>query len=396
MADRTEESIRAQHGVDHLGPLPAFMGDDAEGVVPIVAPTGDRMWLVRDYALGRRVLADKRFSRAQAVTPHAPKFNDAQPVADSMMSMDGADHTRLRRIVTGAFTTGRVAAMAPFVERLTDEHLDRLAEAGPGADLVQGLATPLPLLVLCSLLGVPPEDSSRFRDWVEVLFDISASSPREKSRRRLELADYMADLIESKRTRQDDDLLTDLIRAHAREELTMGELLTLGLTLLMAGYETTVGQISLSVLCVLSDPGTHRELRERPESLPATVEELLRLTPATPLSFSRVAVETVELGDVTVRAGEAVVVSLLHGNRDSGVFQDPEHLMPRGRDAVHLTFGHGVHRCLGAPLARLQVQIVLDRMLRRFPALRLASGPDAVVWKDGLATRGLSRLRVDW
>lgn len=174
------------------------------------------------------------------------------------------------------------------------------------------------------------------------------------------------------------------------------ELLTLGLTLLMAGYETTAGQIGLSVLSLLSDRETHDELRAHPELLPDAVEEFLRLTPATPLSFPRVAVEPVELNGVTIQAGEAVVVSLLHGNRDTEVFAEPGQLMLRSRDAVHLTFGHGVHRCLGAPLAKLQVQLVLGRLLERFPALRLTPGPDSVVWKDGLATRGLSRLRVEW
>jgi cytochrome P450 len=379
-----------------MGPLPAFLAAEGTGVVPIVTPVGDKMWLVRDHALGRLVLTDKRFSRAEATRPQAPRFNDAQPAADAMMSMDGADHARLRRVVSGAFSTHRVAAMAPLVERLTDEYLDALAAAGPGADLVAGLATPLPLAVLCSVVGIPPEDGDLFRDRVEVLFDISASTPQEKSRRRIELVDYMGDLIEQKRRRADDDLLTALIAAHDRGQLSLGELLTLGLTLLMAGYETTVGQIGLSVLALLSDPAALAELRGDPALVEPAVEELLRLTPATPLSFPRVAVEPVRLGTVTVEAGEAVVVSLLHGNRDDEIWPRPEHLHLQGRDAVHLTFGHGVHRCLGAPLARLQLRIVLDRLLRRFPQLRLATGPDAVVWKSGLSIRGLVRLRVDW
>ncbi|GAA2425583.1 cytochrome P450 [Streptomyces macrosporus] len=379
------------------GPLPDFLqrsGD--QGVVPVVTPAGDKVWLVCHHALARRVLTDKRFSRAEAVKPHAPRANDAQPVPDSMMSMDGADHARLRRIVSGAFSTGRVTGMAPYIERLTEQHLDAMAALGPGTDLVGELATPLPLRVLCSLLGVPPEDSHRFRDWVEVLFDITASTPQTKARRRLELAGYMADLIEHKRRQPADDLLTSMIGAHDRGELSMAELLTMGLTLLMAGYETTVGQIGLSVLHLLSHPGSYEELRDRPDRLAPTVEELLRLTPATPVSFTRVATEDVPLGDVTVRAGEGVLVSLLHGNRDAGAFPEPGELATEGRDAVHLTFGHGVHRCLGAPLARLQLQIVLGRLVRRFPTLRLASGPDPVVWKDGQGTRGLSRLLVEW
>ncbi|MFI6004237.1 cytochrome P450 [Streptomyces sp. NPDC051366] len=395
-ADMERGAEERQGCPGRIGPLPSFMAHDAEDVVPVITPTGDKMWLVRAYALGRSVLTDTRFSRAEAVKPHAPKLNHAQPVPNSMMSMDGAEHTRLRRIVTGAFTTGRVASMTPAIERLADEHLDALAEAGPGSDLVETLAAPLPLAVLCSLLGVPPKDSSRFRDWVEVLFDISASSPEEKSRRGLELVDYMEDLVERKRQQPQDDLLTALIGVHDRGDLTMGELLTLGLTLLMAGYETTVGQIGLSVLSLLSAPAALGELRRNPQLLSPMVEDMLRLTPATPLSFPRVAVEPVRLGSVTVEAGEAVMVSLLHGNRDEEVFAEPERLEPAGHAAVHLTFGHGVHRCLGAPLARLQVRIVLEQLLRRFPALRLGAAPDAVVWKDGLVTRGLSRLLVEW
>ncbi|TDT20936.1 cytochrome P450 monooxygenase OleP [Streptomyces sp. BK208] len=386
----------SQYTAGQLGPLPDFLLEGTEDVTRIVTPAGDKMWLVRDYALGRAVLTDKRFSRAGALAPEAPKFNDAQPTPDSMMSMDGDRHTRLRRIVSGAFSTGRIAAMGPFVGELADRHLDAIAAHGPGADLVEHLAAPLPLAVLCSVLGIPPEDSARFRDWVEVLFDISASEPREKARRRVELAAYITDLVGHKRRQPQDDLLSSLIEAHDRGDLTMSELLTLGLTLLMAGYETTVGQLGLSVLSLLSDPVTHRELVARPDAIAPAVEELLRVNPATPLAFPRVALQPVRLGSVTVQAGEAVMVALLHGNRDAKVFAEPESLALAGQDGVHLTFGHGVHRCLGAPLARLQVRAVLERLLHRFPTLRFAAVDTPVIWKDGLATRGLARLLVDW
>ena len=380
-----------------LGPLPYFLAQpEGEDVVPFVTPAGDRMWLVCDHSLGRRVLTDERFSRAEAVKPHAPQLIDAQPVPASMASMDGTEHTRLRRLVAGAFSTRRIAALRTDIERLADQHLDALAAAGPGADLVHGLAEPLPVAVLCSLLGIPTEDVDRFRSWVEVLFDLSPGTSKEKARRRLELAIYMADLIERKRRRPDVDLLTNMIEAHDRGEMSMGELLTMGLALLMAGYETTVGQLGLSVLSLLSEPVAYAELCKRPEQVVPTVEELLRLNPSTPLSFSRVALVTMSLGSVTVRAGEAVMVSLLHGNRDGGAFPDPGQLRPGRRDAVHLTFGHGIHRCVGAPLARLQLQVALERLTQRFPTLRLASHSEPVVWKDGLGTRGLARLLVEW
>ncbi len=379
-----------------LGPLPVFLQEGIGKITPITAPTGDRIWMVGDYALARFVLTDKRFSRAEAVKPGVPKFNDAEPAANSMMSMDGAAHSRLRRIVAGTFTTGKIAALAPHAERLTDGYLDRMAASGPAADVISGLATPLSLTILCALLGIPAEDHKRFQDWVEVLFDIARSTPQQKSRRRLELVDYMADLVAYKRTRQDDDLLTALIRLHDLGGLSEGEMVTLGLTLLMAGYETTVGQIGLAVLWVLSEPDTRWNLRETPESLAPTVEELLRLSPSTPLSFPRVTVEPVQIGGVMLGAGETVVVSLLHGNRDAEIFAEPSRMLPGERELVHLTFGHGVHRCLGAPLARMQVQTALAGLLRRFPGLRLASDCDAVAWKDGLAIRGLTRLLVAW
>lgn len=391
---------RHEHGIDRLGPLPAFLAQDGGGVVPIVTPMGEQMWLVRDYALAREALADRRLSRAAAVRPGAPRFNDAQPAADAMMSMDGSEHARLRRILGGSFTARAAAALRPTVELLAGEHLDRLAAAGPGADLIAELAAPLPLRVLCSLLGIPAEGSDRFRDSVEVLFDISVSTPREKSRRRLELVDYMGEVIERKRAQGGEgDLFGVLLAANDEGRLTTGELITLGLTLLMAGYETTVGQIGLSVLALLSDPAAYAELRAQPELVEPVVEELLRLSPATPLSFPRVALEPLELGGVAIPAGAGVVVSLLHGNRDEAAWPEPASLCPHGRDHGHLTFGHGVHRCLGAPLARVQVQVVLEQLLRRFPGLRLAEpGPDGppAVWKQGLSIRGLTRLRVEW
>jgi cytochrome P450 len=382
---------------EQLGPLPDFLRPGTEDVIRIVTPAGDQMWLVRSYPLARAVLTDKRFSRVAALGPTAPKLNDAQPAADSMMSMDGARHARLRRLVSGPFSTGRMARMSSFVAELADQHLDAIAGLGHGADLIDNLARPLPLSVLCSMLGIPKQDSLRFGGWVEVLFDIEASSPRDKARYRLELIEYIEELLDRKRRTPQEDLLSDLIAAHDRGDLSASELPTLGLTLLMAGYETTAGQIGLATLSLLTDRGVYQELVEHPDRVGNAVEELFRLNPATPVTFPRVATEPVQVGDVTVQPGEGVVVALLYGNRDPHVFAEPETMnIATGRTASHLTFGHGPHRCLGAPLARLQVGIVLERLVRRFPTLRLADVPEPVVWKDGMGTRGLSRLLVAW
>ncbi|WP_367141032.1 MULTISPECIES: cytochrome P450 [Streptomyces] len=382
--------------IDQLGPLPGILRPGPEDVVRVLAGTGHPFWLVRSYALGRSVLTDKRFSRAAALRPGAPTFNDAQPAADSMMSMDGNRHTRLRRLVSGAFSTGRMARMRDFVTDLTDRRLDAIAEIGNGADLIENLARPLPLSVLTTMLGIPEEDTPRFRGWVDVLFDLEVTSPREKARRRIELIEYITELLDRKRRDPRDDLLSDLTIAQDEGELSTNELLTLGLTLLMAGYETTTGQIGLSLLALLTDRSAYEELLAHPEYAGNATEELIRLTPATPLTFVRIATEPVRLGDVTVHKGEGVVVALLHGNRDAAVFAEPASINLRsGHDSPPLTFGHGVHRCLGAPLARLQLRIVLERLPQRFPALRLADVAEPVVWKDGLGIRGLSRLLVD-
>ncbi|MEV2254471.1 cytochrome P450 [Streptomyces sp. NPDC050147] len=383
--------------MNQLGPLPTFLAGAPEAIALVKAPTGDEVWLVRDHALGRLVLTDDRFSRAAAVGAGAPKLVDVQPAPQSMVSMDGPDHARLRRVVAGAFTGRRAALLGPSIERLADEHIGRLIAAGPPADLSEGLALPLARGVLCSLLGIPAQDSDCFRDHVEVLFDSTHGTRKEKARRRVRLVSYMAGLIERRRQEPGDDLLTIMVRAHDEARLSLAELITMGLTLLTAGYETTAGQIGLSALALASDPVAYGQLRRRPELLPSAVEELLRLTPSTPVSLARVATQPVRLGGVTVAAGEAVVVSLIHGNRDDRAFAEPRDGTSQSRSAAHLTFGHGAHRCLGAPLARLQLQIVLAQLLRHFPVLHLAAGPpDAVAWKEGLITRGLSRLLVEW
>lgn len=384
------------HSIDLIGPLPAFLQHVTErDITSVIAPSGDQMLMACDYSLGRSLLSRRQFSRSEAIKPHVPKFNDAQPGEHSIMSVDGYEHARLRRTVAGMFTTHELASLAPFIERTTDKYIEQMAAAGPPADLITEIAATLPLAVLCKLLGIPLKESSKFKELAAVLFDLSPDR-KEKSHRRLELVQYMKDLIDNKRCRHDDDILTALIDVHNQGGLSKGELVTMGLALLMAGFETTVGQIGLTVLSVLSTPSARRQLVEDPELIPFAIEESLRLNPAASVSFPRVTLESIQLGNVTINAGETIFVSLLHGNRDEKVFPEPGRLILAPRDFPHLTFGYGIHRCLGAPLARLQMTIVLRRLFQRFPALCLANGPESVAWKDGHSTRGLSQLLVAW
>jgi cytochrome P450 len=370
--------------------MTAFLdGPDAGPVLRRRTPTGDEVWLVTDYRLGRLVLTDSRFSRAAAARPGAPKVNTANPAPSSMMSMDGAEHARLRRLVAGAFAPRRVTALEPDIQKLVDELLDGVVHTGPPVDLIAAFAAPLPIAVISTLLGIPAEDRERVQAWAGVLFDVTASTPREKARRGFALFEYMSKLLERKARTPADDLLGALIAAHDAGALSRTELIDLALAILTAGYETTVGQLGMSMLALLVDPVDTTDTR-------TIVEEYLRLQPATPMTFPRVATEDVGLGGVTVRAGEAVVVSLRHGNLDSTVFPDPHRIEPAGRAMAHLTFGHGAHFCLGAGLARLQLTCALRTLFQRLPTLRLADGPNPVGWYEGLATRGLTHLNVSW
>ena len=383
------------HDTARLGPLPEVLRSASRGVESISTPAGDRMWLVRDYALARFVLSDRRFSRAEAAAAGAPRFVDAQPVPQSVMSMDGTEHARLRRITSRAFAETRIQALAPLVEELVDEQLEAMVATGPPYDFAAGLAAHLPLAVMCGLLGIPSEETDRFKDCVGVLFDIEAD-PADGARRRLELVRYMTRLFERKRLDRGDDLLSLLISEQEAGGMTHNEMVTMGLTLLMAGFESTIRQIGLSVLCLLTDPELARVVTDEPDAVRDVVEELLRLDSASMVTFPRVATAQVEIGDVTVRAGEAVVVPMPDANRAAAASPDPERPVLRRSDAPHLAFGYGTHRCLGAPLARLQLRTVLAKLFAAFPTLRLADAQDAVAFKDKLVTRGLVRLLVTW
>ncbi|MFF9350693.1 cytochrome P450 [Streptomyces sp. NPDC014734] len=373
-----------------VGPLP--IPCDPEGAPPVQwmhMPNGVGVWAVSDYHLARQVLADPRFSRTAAVAPDVPKVASIDPSPDSIVSLDGKEHARLRRIVAGAFTERRISALGPFIETRAGELLDAMAAGGRSADLVADLAAPLPLSVLCHMLGVPEADRESFREWVPVLFDLDGEGAESRTRAFL-ITHYMTKLIGSKRREPGGDLISALIQAADEEgKLTSRELVTLSLALLMAGYDSTADQITLVFLSLLHDPARAAALRADPGLVPAEVEELLRTNPSAPLSFSRAVTEPLQLADVTISPGEPVLVFLMGANRTRDVSGNPA-------GNPHLTFGRGVHRCLGAPLARLQLATVVRLTLDRFPHLALAEDIDGLDWKPAAATRGLKSLRVHW
>ena len=371
-------------------------------VTRVTMPYGGDAWLVTRYEDVKTVLADPRFSRAAAAGRDIPR---SLPLPDqqnaSLLSLDPPEHSRLRRLVAGAFTVRRVRERRENIQRVVDELLDRMTGSGPTADLVAALAWPLPLTVICDVLGIPMDDQDRFREWIEQSVALSAQDPELIKAADDALDAYLTRMIDERRKEGRDDLLGELVVARDEgDRLSEEELVTFGVNLLIAGQETTAGEIGNFVHTLLSRPEHWEALVADPSLVPAAVEELLRITPLEAsvggLGFTRIATEDVELGGITIRAGDAVVAQNASANRDESVFDHPDELDFARPNTSHVTFGHGPHHCLGAPLARLELQVVLETLVRRLPGLRLAVPADAVEWTENRAVRGPRVLPVTW
>ena len=383
-----------------LVPHPRYAQLREEGApVRIRMPYGGEAWLVTRYADVRAVLADPRFSRAAAAGRDVPRARPPMDSPDQIISMDPPDHTRLRVLVAKEFTARRVAALRPRVRGIVDTLLDRLVDTRPPADLAQGLAWPLPVTVICELLGIPARDHDSFRRWTEMTLAMGADTRHtEIVAARDQLNAYLAELIGHRRTQPADDLLSALISArdHA-DRLSEQELVRLGVTLLIAGHETTASQLGNFVFLLLSDRRRWQRLVADPALIPTAVEELLRYTPmAASVDFARIATTDVHLPGGHIAAGDAVLVQLHAANRDAAVFDRPDELDLARADNPHLAFGHGVHHCLGAPLARMELQVALAALVDRLPGLRLAVPADEVPWRADRLVRGVRALPVAW
>ncbi|MGA4947934.1 cytochrome P450 [Streptomyces lydicamycinicus] len=355
---------------------------------------GEPAWLVTRYAEARFVLGDQRFSRAEGARHDEPRQSEGRQDS-GILGMDPPDHTRLRTLVAKAFTVRQVEKLRPQVKQLAHELLDELEAAGPPADLVDRYALPIPVAVICRMLGVPAEDRPRFRVWSDAALSTSSLTAAEFDANMEELRAYMRKLIEEHRRAPRDDLMTALIDARdVNDRLSEVELVDLCVGILVAGHETTATQIPNFVLALLEHPGQLALLRERPELIVGAVEELLRFVPlGSGASQARYATEDVEVGGTLVRAGTPVLVAVGAANRDALRFDAPGKLDISRTGIQHLGFGHGVHHCLGAPLARLELQEAIGALITRFPDLRLAGD---VVWKSEMLVRGPRVMPVGW
>ncbi|REK86041.1 cytochrome P450 [Streptomyces inhibens] len=377
---------------------------EAGPVHRITGADGQPAWLVTRYDDVRRALADPRLSLDKRhATPGGYRGFSLPPALDAnLLNMDPPDHTRVRRLVVKAFTPGRVNALREPVRRVADELLDAMAERGR-ADLIADYAGPLPITVICDLLGIPQDDRRDFLAWSDALITPDPSRPGQMKEAIGSMLEFYTGLIAAKRAQPGDDLLSDLIAVRddaggdeGGDRLSEDELTSLAFLILLAGYENTVHLIGNAVLTLLDHPDQLHQLQRNPAELPAAVEEFLRYDGPAPLAIRRFPKEDLEIGGVRIPAGESVLLSIASANRDPGRFPEPDTMDP-GRDlSGHLAMGHGIHYCLGAPLARMETVTALDALLARFPELRLDVPRGALRHRRALRARGLISLPVAW
>lgn len=370
---------------------------ETEPVVRVQLPHGAPCWLLTRYDDVRWMLADPRFSRAATIGTDVGRLLEAFTIEDSILGMDPPQHTQIRRLVRSTFTARRVEALRERAQQTVDELLDAITAAPQPVDLVEALALPLPIIMICEILGVPFADRERFVGWANVTLSASGHTLDELLEARAELMGYIAGLITSRRSEPTDDVLGALVRLHTEDPscMTEAQLRSLAISILFAGFETTASQLGKFVFCLLVHPDQLATLRRRPELVPDAVEELMRLIPLNGgTQPAYVATEDVEIRGITIRAGEGVMPSLGSANRDESAFPDADRLDVERRDVQHVGFSHGAHFCLGAHLARVELQVALTSLVTRFPGLRLAVPADEVPWKTGSAVWGLESLPV--
>ncbi|WP_217571124.1 cytochrome P450 [Streptomyces sp. GbtcB7] len=371
---------------------------DTAPVHRVAGTDGNPAWLVTRYEDVREALANPLLSvDKKHALPGSYQGLSLPPALDAnLLNMEAPDHTRIRRLVVRAFTPRRVEQLRTPVRETADRLLDALGPHG-SADLIAAYAAPLPITVICDLLGIPGEHRRDFRAWTDVLVAPDPARPGAAKEAVVAMLGFLTQLLADKRKRPADDLLSDLIAVRDEgDRLTEDELMSLAFLILFAGYENTVQLIGNAILGLLTHPDQLAALRANPERFPHAVEEFARHEGPALLAIRRFPVEDVRIGAVTVPAGETVLLSLAAANRDPARFPDPERL-DLDRDASgHLALGRGIHYCVGAPLARLETEIAVSALLERLPDLALDADPAELRWRPSLRARGLLALPVTY
>ncbi|HUR05298.1 MAG TPA: cytochrome P450 [Nonomuraea sp.] len=356
-------------------------------------------WLVTGYSAARAVLADPRFSnRPERMHPPIParmelvKEGGFRVPPGFFLRMDAPEHTRYRKLLTGQFTVRRMKELEPRIAEIAEACLDAMEAAGKPVDLVQEFALPIPSLVICELLGVPYEDRAQFQEDTKVLVNLEVKA-EEAAGAMTRISAYLNGLIQRKRAKPTDDLLSGLVESG---ELNDEELTGVAFLLLVAGHETTANMLGLGTYALLTNPAQLAVMRDDPAAVENGVEELLRYLTIIHLGPVRSALTDVEIEGQVIKAGDSVMLHLPVINRDPSRFPDGEHLDLTRPATGHVTFGHGIHQCLGQQLARAEMRIGYPALLRRFPGLRLAVSPEEVPMRSDMSIYGVHRLPVTW
>jgi len=363
-------------------------------------PDDSTAWLVTGFSETREVFIDARYSRALVFAPGRPLYGVETTLRGSLTAMDPPEHSRFRKLVARAFTDKRIEALRPAVAGIVDDLIDNLLAGPRPADLSHEFSLMLPASVICLLLGVPITDVDKFHAWSNAIFADWSRSQEEIGQAFAEMTAYMAALIARKRAEPGEDLISVLINARdADGKLTESELVQFPLQLLAAGHETTANSINMSFVALSEHPEELARLRANPELIPAAVEELLRYVRIAGSGFvplSRVTREEVCLGGVTIPAGETVLPAFFAANRDPAAFDHPDRLDVGNPPKTHLAFGAGAHHCLGAQLARMELQEAFRGLLTRLPGLRMTIPMSQLEFRDGQAIASMRELPVTW
>ena len=364
-------------------------------VTPLRYPDGHIGWLVTGHAAARTVLSDPAFSarlelkRLPVGPPADPDQVQAAPPG-YFLTMDPPDHTRYRRLLGGRFTPRRMRALESGIEAIITEQLDEMERLGPPVDLVERFALPVPSRVMCELLGVPYEDRAHFQSISEALLGFDVAKMQEAY---VGINTYLYGLVQRKRAETADDLLGELVE---QTDLDDQELTSIGFLLLIAGHETSANMLGIGTFALLNDPEQWAALRANPALMPDAVEELLRYLSIPQYGLTRTALRDVEVEGRLIREGEVVTVSVPAANRDPKRFPDPDRLDLTRSASGHVTFGHGIHQCIGQGLALLEMRLGFTALLERFPALRLAVPADKVEMRADRQIYGVHALPVEW
>ncbi|MBF6132483.1 cytochrome P450 [Nocardia otitidiscaviarum] len=398
----TTESIEVVGEDFHADPHRYYDRWRAHGPVHRVRfPGGAPCWVIIGHAEGRAALADPRlrknaddlYALFRAKNVRTLSDSNAQALAAHMLNSDPPEHTRLRKLVNKAFLPRRVATLRPRIEAITAGLLDEMA-AHDEVDLMRVFANPLPVTVICELLGIPLDARADFQAWTRVLVS-SGNRVEEREAATLGMSEYLRRLMADKRADPGDDLFSDLV--HAAEDgdrLDERELVAMAFLLLVAGHETTVNLIGNGTYALLRNRSQWETLREHPDRVPAAVEEFLRYDGPVGWSTIRYTAEPVRISGIDIPAGEFVYIALAAANRDPSRYDSGPDLDIDGNTSGHLAFGHGIHFCVGAPLARLEADIAFRALLRRFPHLELADAAFTPAWQTSVLMRGMNELPV--